>query len=90
MNDAVPKPDFPERGDNFVTIGPWRMLSGETWHSWQLDAEATHVRASRASADELGAQRAELRRRRLKAEGPVPVPSPGGAVVVPGGHAGRR
>jgi len=73
MDYTAPKTDFPDRGDNFVTLGPWRIQSGATWHEWQLEAEAAHVRASRAMADELNTRRIERRRGRLKASGPMPV-----------------
>ena len=69
MSDPNPETTFPPRGDNFVTVGPWRILSGETWRSWQLEAETAHVEAAVANGDEFGARRTRLRRDRLKTDG---------------------
>ncbi len=73
MENPAPRPDFPKGGDNFVTLGPWRIQSGATWHQWQLAAEEAQKRASRAVADELNTRRIERRCDRLKAAGPMPV-----------------
>ena len=73
MTDRTPRPGFPERGDNFVTRGHWRIQAGSTWHDMQLAAEKAHARAASAAGDELSARRAEGRVTELKAAGPRPV-----------------
>lgn len=65
---------FPTEGDNFAMLGPWRMLSGASWHGYRLAAEAAHIRAATVAEDQLAARRATRRADQLQQRGPHPVP----------------
>jgi hypothetical protein len=74
--------DFPVRGDNFVTRGPWYILEGTAWHDWQEAALAATLAAAGWEdplvGSRLEARLAAHRRRKPKtpALGPVPTRLP--------------
>lgn len=64
---------MPETGDNFALVGPWRLLSGETWFEWEVAALEAEIRASRAVGDALTVRRLSRRLRQLRQRGARPV-----------------
>lgn len=66
---------FPAGGDNFRTVGTWRILSGAGWHKWQASAVAAEIAASRARGDVLNAAR-QARTLRAGDTGPAARPAP--------------
>ena len=69
--------EMPEHGDNFLTRGPWRILTGRAWLGWQTAAVEAERRAAAAAGDEVAARRAEARLAALRRSSPVR-PSLGG------------
>ena len=63
---------IPESGDNFSLVGPWRLLSGETWFDWEVAAVQAEIAASRAAGDALTARRLARRLRHLQQRGARP------------------
>lgn len=68
-----PVDEIPEQGDNFKLVGPWRLLTGETWHGWEVAAAEAELKAARHAGDALGIRRAAARLGRLRARGAAPV-----------------
>lgn len=69
--------DFPPAGDNFRTVGPWRILEGSGWRNWQIAALSAEIALSRCHGDEASAARqiAALRVRKTRE-----VSAPDGAI----------
>ena len=67
--------DFPEGGDNFAVVGPWRISQGRAWHDWQRDALRAQIRAAEAAGEPFEARRIRRDLDRLAAAGPNPVRS---------------
>jgi hypothetical protein len=63
--------EFPESGDNFVVLKPWRILQGSAWHDWQRDALRAQIAASEAAGEPFAARRLRGALDRLKAAGPA-------------------
>lgn len=63
--------DFPRDGDNFRTVGPWRIREGAGWLRWQLQAISAEIAAARANGDDMTARRLRrtLEARRLQGRG---------------------
>jgi hypothetical protein len=68
--------DFPDRGDNFVLLGDWRVLEGSAWHDWQRNALRAQISASEVAGEPFAARRLRARLERLTAGGPTPVALP--------------
>lgn len=68
--------DFPERGDNFVVLGNWRILEGAAWHDWQRDALRAQIAAAEVAGEPFTARRLRASLARLTGSGPTPVTSP--------------
>lgn len=68
--------DFPERGDNFVLLGNWRILEGDAWHDWQRNALRAQIAASEIAGEPFAARRLRVRLERLTAAGATPVVLP--------------
>lgn len=62
--------DFPTAGDNFRTVGPWRILKGEGWRRWQGWAIAAEIAASEQRGDMISRARLVLELQARKAENP--------------------
>jgi hypothetical protein len=71
--------DFPESGDNFVVLKPWRILQGRAWHDWQRDALHAQIAASEAAGEPFAARRLRGALDRLKAAGPARIETEGDA-----------
>jgi hypothetical protein len=67
--------DFPQSGDNFVVLKPWRILKGRAWHDWQRDALRAQIAASEAAGEAFAARRLKAALDRHKAAGPEPLAS---------------
>jgi len=52
--------EFPTKGDNFRTVGPWRILEGEGWRRWRTLAIAAEIAASESRGDMIARARLVL------------------------------
>lgn len=57
-------------GDNFRTVGHWKILAGGGWHRWQMAAIEAEIAASRLQGDMVSAARQEHRLREKRMGGP--------------------
>ena len=62
--------EFPTKGDNFRTVGPWRILEGEGWQRWRTMAIAAEIAASESSGDMIARARLVLELHARKCEHP--------------------
>lgn len=58
------------QGDNFTTVGPWKITSGAAWTGWRIAAlEACRMAAVRAG-DEVAQRRFEAEARQIRSGEP--------------------